>query len=132
LFERPQHTFVGHFIGSPGMNIVPAQVDGANIRLSEFSVPLASAPRLDAGKKLELGVRPEFVRLSGVGIPASIVRMEDAGRYRVAHLNMLGHPVAAMLKEGEEAPASPHIAFDPAGVHLYADSWRVELGGGAQ
>jgi glycerol transport system ATP-binding protein len=132
LFERPHHTFVGHFIGSPGMNIVPAQVDGANIRLGEFSVPLASAPRLDAGKKLELGVRPEFVRLSSAGIPASIVRMEDAGRYRVAHLSMLGHSVAAMLREGEEAPASPHIAFDPAGVHLYADSWRVELGGGAQ
>src|SRR5919112_6149888 len=29
LFERPQHTFVGHFIGSPGMNFLPAAiVDG--------------------------------------------------------------------------------------------------------
>ena len=27
LFERPAHTFVGHFIGSPGMNILPAQVE---------------------------------------------------------------------------------------------------------
>src|SRR5690606_18519329 len=26
LFERPQHTFVGHFIGSPGMNVLPATV----------------------------------------------------------------------------------------------------------
>ncbi|HEY8709720.1 MAG TPA: ABC transporter ATP-binding protein, partial [Burkholderiaceae bacterium] len=25
LFERPQHTFVGHFIGSPGMNFLPAK-----------------------------------------------------------------------------------------------------------
>src|SRR5690606_11880609 len=25
LFERPAHTFVGHFIGSPGMNFLPAQ-----------------------------------------------------------------------------------------------------------
>ena len=25
LFERPQHTFVGHFIGSPGMNFLPAR-----------------------------------------------------------------------------------------------------------
>src|SRR3954452_4030924 len=24
LFERPRHTFVGHFIGSPGMNFLPA------------------------------------------------------------------------------------------------------------
>ena len=28
LFERPRHTFVGHFIGSPGMNILPCEVDG--------------------------------------------------------------------------------------------------------
>jgi glycerol transport system ATP-binding protein len=114
------------------MNIVPARVEGASVRLGEFSVPLSSAPRVDGQKKLELGVRPEFVRLSAAGIPAKIVRMEDAGRYRVAHLDMLGHPVAAMLREGEEAPAAPHVAFDPAGVHLYADNWRVELGGGAQ
>ena len=26
LFERPQHTFVGHFIGSPGMNFLPAEM----------------------------------------------------------------------------------------------------------
>jgi len=30
LFERPAHTFVGHFIGSPGMNFLPITVhDGA-------------------------------------------------------------------------------------------------------
>ena len=28
LFERPTHTFVGHFIGSPGMNIIPCGIDG--------------------------------------------------------------------------------------------------------
>jgi glycerol transport system ATP-binding protein len=125
LFNRPQHTFVGHFIGSPGMNIMPARVDGATVRLGEHSVQLASAPRLDASQKLQLGVRPEFVRLSATGIPATIVRMEDAGRYRVAHLDMLGMPVAAMLREGEAAPSTPHISFD-------ADSWRVDLGGAAQ
>jgi glycerol transport system ATP-binding protein len=29
LFERPRHTFVGHFIGSPGMNFLPATVTAA-------------------------------------------------------------------------------------------------------
>ena len=28
LFDKPEHTFVGYFIGSPGMNIVPAEVQG--------------------------------------------------------------------------------------------------------
>ena len=47
LFERPQHMFVGHFIGSPGMNFLPAQL-------------LPGAP---AGAKT-LGVRPEYVDLA--------------------------------------------------------------------
>jgi len=30
LFERPAHTFVGHFIGSPGMNLLPCETrDGS-------------------------------------------------------------------------------------------------------
>ena len=32
LFERPQHTFVGHFIGSPGMNFLPARWNGGGDR----------------------------------------------------------------------------------------------------
>ena len=32
LFERPAHTFVGHFIGSPGMNILPCEIrDGGAV-----------------------------------------------------------------------------------------------------
>ena len=27
LFEQPSHTFVGHFIGSPGMNFLAGKVD---------------------------------------------------------------------------------------------------------
>ena len=25
LFSKPRHTFVGHFIGSPGMNLLPCE-----------------------------------------------------------------------------------------------------------
>ena len=133
LFECPSHTFVGYFIGSPGMNIVPASLNGANLQLGAHSVPLASAPRLEGQPNLEFGVRPEFVRLGAQGIPATVSRVEDAGRYRVVHLTMEGKAIAALLREGEEIPASPHIAFDPIGVHLYADSWRVDVtGAGAQ
>ena len=37
LFEKPKHTFVGHFIGSPGMNLLPCKlIDGFPI----FWLPL--------------------------------------------------------------------------------------------
>ena len=31
LFEYPQHTFVGHFIGSPGMNVIPCNLENNNV-----------------------------------------------------------------------------------------------------
>jgi glycerol transport system ATP-binding protein len=42
LFERPAHTFVGHFIGSPGMNLLEAQAGGGALHIGALSVP---APR---------------------------------------------------------------------------------------
>ena len=27
LFEKPEHAFVGHFIGSPGMNLLPCSLE---------------------------------------------------------------------------------------------------------
>ena len=131
LFERPSHTFVGYFIGSPGMNTIPTALDGASLRLGDYSAPLPAAPRLRGEPKLEMGVRPEYVRVGANGIPASILRVEDAGRFRIVRMLMQGHAITAILPEGQEIPADPHVGFDPKGVHLYADSWRIDVGAGA-
>ena len=68
LFERPRHTFVGHFIGSPGMNFLPASL-------------LPSAP---AGAT-KLGVRPEYVTIapaSAAGaVAATVTQAQDIGTY---------------------------------------------------
>ncbi len=130
LFERPKHTFVGYFIGSPGMNVVPVSVDGRNAKLGGQTIELpGGVPSSNGAGKTELGVRPEYVRLSENGIPATITKVEDIGRHRVVHANVEGHHIAAIVAEHAEIPADPKIAFDPAGINLYADSWRVELGG---
>src|SRR5207244_2130331 len=43
LFEKPRHTFVGHFIGSPGMNAVPCEVgEGKAILASEPIEPVTA------------------------------------------------------------------------------------------
>jgi glycerol transport system ATP-binding protein len=127
LFERPSHTFVGYFIGSPGMNIIPTKLEGSSARIGDYVAPLPIMPRLSGTPKLELGVRPEYVRLGAEGVRASIQRIEDAGRLRIVHAVMEGHPIVAIAREGEEIPADPHITLDPKGLNLYADSWRVEL-----
>jgi len=84
LFERPQHTFVGHFIGSPGMNILPCEVAGGKAVFAGEVVDTANAALWRGnGKTLELGVRPEFVTFAPNGIAVEIVKVLDAGRYRI-------------------------------------------------
>ena len=84
LFEEPKHTFVGHFIGSPGMNVLPCQVENGVALFAGRPVDSANAAAYRGnGKMLELGVRPEFVRLAPDGIPVDIVKVLDAGRYRI-------------------------------------------------
>ncbi|MBS0434748.1 MAG: ABC transporter ATP-binding protein [Proteobacteria bacterium] len=68
LFERPSHTFVGHFIGSPGMNFLPAAV-------------LPGAPPGAA----TLGVRPEYVTLAAPqasgAVAATVTQLQDIGTW---------------------------------------------------
>jgi glycerol transport system ATP-binding protein len=129
LFERPRHTFVGYFIGSPGMNVIPTMVEGANVRVGAYVAPLPVTPKIRGEPKLEIGVRPEYVRIGSEGIPISIRRVEDVGRLKIVHATAEGHPITAVLREGAYIPADPHITIDPGKLNLYADSWRVDLEG---
>ncbi len=127
LFERPAHTFVGYFIGSPGMNLFEAEVSGAMARIAGAEVALGGSFGPAEGR-VQIGVRPEFVRLSADGacIPARITQIEDVGRHRIVRLNVAGSDVAAIVDEGAPIPADARgITFDPGGVNVYVDDWRV-------
>ena len=124
LFERPAHTFVGYFIGSPGMNLFDARLDGTAARIGDATVDLGAA--YDARGRVQVGVRPEFLRLGEAGLPARVERVEDVGRHRIVRLDVGGTPAAAILGEGAPAPeGATRVAFAPEGVNVYADDWRV-------
>ena len=126
LFERPAHTFVGYFIGSPGMNLFDAQIDGNLARIGDATVPLDG--QFVAEGRTQLGVRPEFIRLTSGndGIPATIRRIEDVGRHKIIRLDVAGQEINAVAAEGAPIPADVNrIAFAPEGINVYADDWRI-------
>ncbi|TWH00099.1 glycerol transport system ATP-binding protein [Mesorhizobium sp. J18] len=129
LFERPKHTFVGYFIGSPGMNVVPVSVQGRTAHFGGQAITLPGAPEGSMTGPVELGIRPEYVRLGREGMPVTISKVEDIGRRKIVRASLEGKEIAVIVGEDGEIPAEPHVAFDPAGINIYADSRRVELGG---
>lgn len=127
LFERPSHTFVGYFIGSPGMNFMPVALDGATARIGDQDLVLSSAPGVKAGARTELGIRPEFITLGREGMPVTISKVEDIGRHRIVRASFAGHPLTVVVPEDGDIPSEPHVSFDPKAIGIYADSWRVSM-----
>jgi glycerol transport system ATP-binding protein len=131
LFDRPAHTFVGYFIGSPGMNIVPADVKGRQARIDGHTLSLnRSYDHLPAGAKIEVGVRPEFVEIAPPApglLAANIERIDDLGRVRFAHVRVGDVRLSAKVPPGFSVPGNEAgLVFDPSRVHVYADSRLVE------
>lgn len=129
LFERPRHTFVGYFIGSPGMNFLPAKLAGATVTVGRHKIPLERAPTVAANAKVEFGIRPEFVRLGREGFPIQVLKVEDVGRQKIVRTNFEGHLLTAIVSEDAEIPAEPHVTFEQSAINIYADSWRAETEG---
>jgi len=130
LFERPEHTFVGYFIGSPGMNLFDAEVSGSQARIGGASIQLDQG--YAATGRVQIGVRPEFITLhsGGDGIPARVTRVEDVGRHQIVRLDAAGMSACAIAAEGEAIPATvDRIRFAPGGVNVYADDWRIAANG---
>jgi glycerol transport system ATP-binding protein len=134
LFERPKHTFVGYFIGSPGMNVLTCAVEGTDALVSGTRIALPGGARpANGAKKTELGIRPEFVRLvpRGQGMPVTVTRVEDIGSERIVRADFNGQKLVAIIGEGESVPTDTDVVFDPSALNLYADSWLVERSGTA-
>lgn len=124
LFERPRHTFVGHFIGSPGMNVLPCEIEAGQARFA--GVPLAAAARAAPGARTEIGVRPEFVRFADEGVPVRVARVADAGRHQIVETRHGDTVIRVLLQEGERVPGeNARLAFDPAHTRLYVDGWMA-------
>src|SRR4051794_22596747 len=131
LFDKPEHTFVGYFIGSPGMNIVPAEVKGREARIGGHRIALnRTYGVLPSDAKIEIGVRPEFVNVAAPAsglLSATIERIDDLGRVRFARVRIGEVKFAARVPPGFSVPdAQAGLKFDPSRVHVYADSRLVE------
>ena len=131
LFDKPAHTFVGYFIGSPGMNIVPAEVSGRQARIDGHTIALKrSYDGLPSTARIEIGVRPEFVDVAPPApglLAANIERIDDLGRIRFARVRVGDAKFAARVPPGFSIPDNAAgLVFDPSHVHVYADSLLVE------
>jgi glycerol transport system ATP-binding protein len=127
LFETPDHTFVGYFIGSPGMNVLPAELSGATAMIDGHALALGRSAVARQGARVEIGIRPEFLRpVEQGGLPVKVQRVEDIGRMKILRVSLGNLRLSAILPEDANISGdSIRLTADPAHIHVYADSRRV-------
>ncbi len=117
LFERPAHVFVGHFIGSPGMNFLPAQMAGGQLQVAGSALqgaPAGLPAHLPEGP-LQVGIRPEYLALADAhqsgALAATVAQVQDIGTYQMLTAQVGGHTLKARFAPEARLPAPGEAAW---------------------
>ncbi|MFQ3236517.1 MAG: glycerol transport system ATP-binding protein [Paraglaciecola sp.] len=135
LFERPNHAFVGYFIGSPGMNLVEVERSDIGVRFNNTDIALEPSLKklLDSLKStnVKLGIRPEFIHVwekkTEGAFECNLDYVEDLGTYKILTLNLDGEVIKVRLDEDRVIPTGKiYISFPEQWLKIYVDEYLIE------
>jgi multiple sugar transport system ATP-binding protein len=131
LYGRPANRFVGGFIGSPAMNFVEVSIASASGALwaeaegLRIRVPQEFSARVQTGKRLTLGVRPEALRIANgaddYSFATAVDVVEPLGNEILLNFRAGGVPMVARVDPGVRAKMHDniHLAIDPQRLHFF-------------
>ncbi|PRY94597.1 carbohydrate ABC transporter ATP-binding protein (CUT1 family) [Hasllibacter halocynthiae] len=123
LFRDPDNRFVAGFIGSPSMNFAPGEVvEGGVLAPAYASAPIPAPVALPPlGTRLEVGLRPQHLRLAG-GATHEVDLTENLGGVSYVYADAADGTRVTMeageidpLRRGERVG----VSFDPARLYLF-------------
>ena len=128
LFEKPKHTFVGHFIGSPGMNILPCEINKGLVAINGTKIETSNS-KIDNSNfsKMEIGVRPEFISFNKEGLPVKILNVSNTGKNKIIETESDSGKIKLITKASEKIPeGSAFLTFKKEYTYVYGDNWIVD------
>jgi ABC-type sugar transport system ATPase subunit len=121
LYNKPGSTFVGWFIGNPGMNFIDCEFteefDRVYVTTTEgFKYDVSYLPNIheivNLYKKVILGIRPEHVILSPKGIKAKCFHTERFGNMLILHLEAYGRKIRAKMPQITQIKVGDEVYID--------------------
>jgi len=127
LYEKPNNVFVAGFIGSPAMNLLPADVVEGGIKFGSLNHPIDRDTLSNARSgNITVGIRPEdvVVAQSGEGLPVTVDVVEELGAdgYLYGHADVKGSRVDIVARvDGRSHPSiGDTIVVTPKQGHVHA------------
>ena len=119
VYRWPANRFVARFIGSPAMNIFPAERRDGSLHAG----PFVFEARPDLPEGVEVGVRPEHVQVDegDEGAAAEVEIVEIAGNETYLHLRASGSPLVARVGADVRPPVGSivRVRANPADAYLF-------------
>jgi len=134
IYVRPADTFVATFVGSPVMNLFKGHLSvsagGMVFRCGDFSLALQQLPMEWDNREVEIGFRPEDVKMetkSGPVIHARVEMVSNVGAEKHIHARVGKSNMTLRYEKNAPIRAGDNIAFSvrPAGLHVFSNGKRV-------
>lgn len=135
VYENPASTFVATFIGSPAMNLIPADLQNSGGRVGlpgGLGVDLPG-PVPGGRSAVTVGIRPEHVQVMGEGngIPFSLELVENLGADQLLHGRLEGNDdlltVRASAESGFAAGQSVSLSIPSHKLHVFDKDSGVKI-----
>ena len=131
LYDNPANVFVAGFIGSPAMNLMAGEI-AADGGFAGDGVTFAMPVRMEPGRKITFGVRPEHLLLTETGLPVTVVVVEPTGSEIHLVLRAGEQEMTAVIRERRSFTPGQvlHVTPEAGTVHLFDTatgerlSWR--------
>jgi len=104
VYARPATTFVAGFIGSPPMNLVLGRRQGSRFEMAGVGVELSGEPGPGHAENVQLGVRPEHLRLAQDGWPITVELVEVLGNERILYSKLGEQPLVVRTDDSTVRP----------------------------
>src|SRR5919107_6224822 len=127
LYERPNNVFVAGFIGSPAMNLFPADLVEGGVKFGDYLIPLTrDTIAATSNKQVTVGARPEDLEVSmerGQGLPVTVDLVEELGAdgYLYGHADVNGRRTDIVARvDGRTHPDVNDVVYlHPAQNHTH-------------
>ena len=107
IYRRPANRSVAAFVGTPRINLYPAELRDGAVHAGPFRFQAPPRPVAADARALELGIRPEAISLDGGddAVAGEVQLVESAGPDTVLHVLADGHLVVLRPRQ----PVRPAI-----------------------